>query len=100
MGAALIGGLLPLSVRWAEAPVGSAPPEHLPSPAPVDALLALAANAQAVDVPILDIDAELNRPLPSTVMEYVTDPGERTMLLDPARRAPIALPGPPHRLEP
>lgn len=155
MGAALIGGLLPPGVRWAEtlSPVvpgqdpsaaaaeellfpeervlaarftavrraqfaavracartalgelGIAPAPILPGPRrePIwpDGVrgsmthcpgYCAAAVAPAADVPSLGIDAELNRPLPGAVMEYVTSPGERTMLADLARRAPI---GPP-----
>ncbi len=51
-----------------------------------------AAVARAEEILGLGIDAEVNRPLPAEVLEYVTSPGERTMLADLARRAPVAVP--------
>lgn len=79
MGAALIGGLLPPSVRWTEA---REPAQAADEPPP----------ALAEEVPGLGIDAKVNRPLSQGVMESVTSPAKRTMLADLARRAPIGLP--------
>jgi 4'-phosphopantetheinyl transferase EntD len=51
-----------------------------------------AAVALAEDVLSLGIDAEVNRPLPDVVTDYVTSEAERDMLAGLARSAPVALP--------